>query len=149
MMFKRIGYLILLIVPCAVTANDIVGKWKTIDDQTGYSRADVMITKNGDGSYSGKIIAIRPLPYKPLVETCEKCKGDLKGKPYVGLEIMTGFYRSQKDPNEFQGGHVLDPLSGNLYKGKAKLSATGKHLSMRGYVGVSALGRSTTWIRDE
>jgi uncharacterized protein (DUF2147 family) len=149
MMLKRVIYFLLFILPCTAMANDIVGKWKTIDDQTGYSRADVMITKNSDGSYSGKIIAIRPLPYKPLVETCEKCKGELKGKSYVGLEIMTGFHRSQKDPNEFQGGHILDPLSGNLYKGKAKLNPTGKRLSMRGYIGVSALGRSTTWIRAD
>ena len=47
-------------------------------------------------------------------------------------------------PNEYRNGTVLDPLSGNVYKGKAKLSANGKRLTMRGYIGVSALGRSTT-----
>ena len=149
MTLKLIPYLLFLLLPCSVIANDIVGKCKTIDDQTGYSRADVLITKNNAGIYTAKIIAIRPLPYKPLVETCNKCKGDLKGKPYVGLEIMSGFQRHPKDPNQFQGGHVLDPLSGNVYKGKAKLSENGKRLSLRGYVGVSALGRSTTWIRTD
>ena len=143
---------ILLSSVFAITANlaiaqDISGVWKTIDEQTGYSRADVLITKNADNTYSGKIIAIRPLPYKPLVETCTKCKGKLKNAPYVGLEIVSGFQQSNKNPLEYENGRVLDPLSGNTYKGKAKLSENGKRLTMRGYVGISALGRSTTWIR--
>ena len=86
-------------------ANDITSGWKTIDDQTGYSRGDVTVVKNADGTYSGTLTAICRLPYKPLVEVCLKCK--------------------------------------------AKLSANGKRLTMRGYIGVSALGRSTTWIRND
>lgn len=62
---------------------------------------------------------------------------------------MRGFKQDSKNPLEYSGGTVLDPLSGNVYKGKVKLSSTGKRLSMRGYIGVSALGRSTTWIRAE
>lgn len=131
------------------SARDISGLWKTIDEQTGYSRADVLITKNADQTYSGKIVAIRPLPFKPLVETCTKCKGSLKNAPYVGLQIVSGFRQNPNKPLEYEHGKVLDPLSGNLYKGKAKLSENGKRLSMRGYVGISALGRSTTWIRAE
>lgn len=133
----------------ATFANDMVGKWKTLDDQTGYSRADVIITKNSDGTYSGKISAIRPLPYKPLVEICTKCKGALKNAPYLGLAIVKGFKQSKTNPNEYTDGQILDPLSGNIYKGKAKISTTGKRLTLRGYVGVSALGRNTTWIRAD
>lgn len=128
---------------------DIVGTWKTIDEQTGYSRADVVISKNADQSYSGKIIKIRPLPYKALVETCSKCKGKLKDAPYVGLEILSGFKQDAKNPKEYIDGHVLDPLSGKIYRGKAKLSPNGQRLSLRGYVGVSALGKSTTWLRAD
>lgn len=130
-------------------ANDISGVWKTIDDQTGYSRGDVTVVKNPDGTYSGKLTAIRPLPYKPLVDVCEKCKGALKGTKLVGLEIIKGFRQDPNQPQLFINGTVFDPLSGNTYKGKAKLSENGKRLSMRGYIGVSALGRSTTWIRAD
>lgn len=130
-------------------ANDIVGVWKTIDDQTGYSRGDVTVIKNADGTYSGKLTAIRPLPYKPLVKVCEKCKGKLKNTSLVGLEIIQGFKQDNQNPLEYNGGTVLDPLSGNVYKGKIKLNETGKRLSMRGYIGVSALGRNTTWIRAD
>lgn len=149
MSIRRIVFGSLLCVSGLLQANDITGVWKTIDDQTGYSRGDVTVVKNADGTYSGKLTAIRPLPYKPLVEICVKCKGKLKNTPLVGLEIMRGFKQDSKNQLEYNGGTVLDPLSGNVYKGKTKLSSTGKRLSMRGYIGVSALGRSTTWIRAE
>jgi uncharacterized protein (DUF2147 family) len=51
--------------------------------------------------------------------------------------------------NSFAQGKLLDPLSGNLYNTKAKLSANGKRLILRGYIGVSALGRSQTWIKQD
>lgn len=125
------------------------GLWKTIDDQTGYSRADVLVSKNANGQYTGKIVAIRPLPYKPLNEFCNKCKGELKDKPFVGLVIMRDFVAHPNKPGEFINGEVLDPLSGKTYKGKAKLNSSGRRLQMRGYVGISALGRTTTWIRAD
>jgi uncharacterized protein (DUF2147 family) len=149
MLIKMIALGCLSMLTVMASARDISGLWKTIDEQTGYSRADVLITKNADNTYSGKIIAIRPLPFKPLVETCTKCKGALKNAPYVGLQIVSGFKQNLDKPLEYENGKVLDPLSGNLYKGKAKMSENGKRLSMRGYVGISALGRSTTWIRAE
>ena len=50
--------------------------------------------------------------------------------------------------NNYTGGKIIDPLSGNIYSCKAKLSSNGKRLTLRGYVGISALGRSQTWIRE-
>lgn len=128
-------------------AADLSGTWKTVDDKTGFSRADVVVTKNADGTYTGKILRIRPLPDKPLVETCLKCKGNLKDKPFVGMEILTGFKQEPNSELEYSGGKVLDPLSGNVYSGKAKLAPRGNRITLRGYVGVSMLGRSATWIR--
>ncbi|MCL6237646.1 MULTISPECIES: DUF2147 domain-containing protein [Acinetobacter] len=67
----------------------------------------------------------------------------------IGSEIIKEFKPDPQYPNQYSNGNVLDPLSGNIYKGKGKLSANGKRLTMRGYIGVSALGRSTTWIRND
>jgi len=144
----------LLVLCCSLVthlsyANDLAGKWKTVDDKTGYSRADVEISKNADGTYSGKIITIRPLPDKPLEPKCTNCTGELKNKPYVGLQIISGFQQNPNDPTEYIKGNVLDPLSGKVYKGKAKINARNTRLTMRGYIGVSMLGRSVTWIRIE
>lgn len=128
---------------------DISGKWKTVDDTTGYSRADVEMTKNADGTYSGKIVTIRPLPDKPLEPLCIHCKGALKNKPYLGMQIVSGFKQNPDNPFEYINGTVMDPLSGKVYKGKAKINAKNTRLSMRGYIGVSMLGRSVTWIRSQ
>lgn len=131
---------------------DLSGKWKTIDDKTGYSRANVEITKNADGTYHGKIISIKLLPGKSiedLQDKCIACKGNLKNAPYVGLEIINGFVQNPKNPNEYINGKVLDPITGNVYSGKAKINDKNTRLSMRGYIGISAIGRSVTWIRLE
>lgn len=54
-----------------------------------------------------------------------------------------------KDPNNYIGGEVLDPRGGKIYHGKARLNASGNRLTLRGYIGISMIGRSQTWIRME
>ncbi len=132
----------------SIFAQDISGKWKTVDDKSGFSRADVLISKNENGTYSGKILIIRPTPGKPTTGVCTECKGDLKNKSLVGLQIINNFIPNPKKEDEYINGKVFDPLSGNIYSCKAKLSSNGKRLTLRGYVGISALGRSQTWIRE-
>mgnify|MGYP003600383313 FL=1 len=149
-MNKKIGLLLLSSFIISFShAADLSGKWKTVDDKTGYSRADVEMSKNADGTYSGKIITIRNLPGKALDELCRKCQGSLKNAPYVGLEIVSGFKQDPNNPNEYVNGRVLDPLSGKVYSGKVKINAKNTRLNMRGYIGVSLLGRSVTWVRLE
>lgn len=147
-LIARLTFLLTLI-SSTIYANDIAGKWKTVDDKTGFSRADVEIFKNTNGTYSGKIINIRPLPNKPLVEKCINCKGPQKNANFVGLEIINGFIQNPERSNEYLNGKILDPLSGKTYRGKINLNSKNTKLNLRGYIGVSALGRSATWIRIE
>ena len=127
--------------------DPLLGKWKTIDDQSGYSRADVEIRKKPDGSYEGIIVETRSLPGAEKPGICSKCPGQLKNKPFIGLPFIWDFKADPKKPREFHDGKILDPISGKVYKGKARLSANGKRLTLRGYVGVSVIGRSVTWIK--
>lgn len=128
--------------------NDpLMGKWKTIDDRTGYSRADVEVSKKPDGTYEGVIVATRNIPGSEKIITCTKCPGNLKDKAFIGLPFIWGFKQNAENPREFVDGRVLDPISGKVYKGKARLSSSGRHLNLRGYVGVSVIGRSVTWIK--
>lgn len=127
--------------------DPLVGKWKTIDDRTGYSRADVEISKKPDGSYEGVIVATRNIPGTEKMVICSNCPGHLKNKPFLGLPFIWGFKQNPDNPREFNSGRVLDPIGGKIYKGKARLSTSGKHLNLRGYVGVSVIGRSVTWIK--
>ncbi|WP_173912268.1 DUF2147 domain-containing protein [Acinetobacter sp. Marseille-Q1618] len=147
MLKNTLFLLCLALSTTSFAAPDIVGKWRTVDDKTGHSRADVQIVKNSDGTYTGKIIEIRPIPDKPLEENCKHCKGSLKNKPYMGMQVFWNFKQDSKNPNEYTNGQVLDPLSGNIYQSKAKLNPKGTRLTVRGFIGVSLLGRSATWIR--
>ena len=128
-------------------SDPLIGKWKTIDDRTGYSRADVEIQKKPDGTYEGIIVETRNIPGAEKMGICINCPGKLKNTPFIGLPFIWGFKQDPKNPREFIQGHVLDPIGGKVYKGKTRLSANGKRLTLRGYLGVSVIGRSVTWVK--
>lgn len=54
-----------------------------------------------------------------------------------------------KNGDEYVGGQILDPDNGKVYRSKVRLIDDGKKLSVRGYIGVSMLGRSQAWLRQE
>jgi uncharacterized protein (DUF2147 family) len=114
----------------------IEGKWKTIDDETKQAKSIVEIYKKGD-QYYGKI---SQLLIKPANPNCVDCKDDRKNKPILGMEIIRGL---KKDGDEFTGGTITDPKTGKTYK--CTITRSGDNLNVRGYVGLSFIGRSQTW----
>lgn len=131
-------------------ANDsIVGIWKNIDDQTGFSKGMVEIFQESNGSYSGRVYAITPHPGYTPKEICDKCPGADRNKPILGMRILRDFKINPSNSTQYINGMILDPSSGKLYKGKLSLRANGKRLHLRGYIGVELIGRSQTWIRQE
>ncbi|ARD27765.1 DUF2147 domain-containing protein [Acinetobacter pittii] len=142
-----IGALLLLGMNTATFAADITGLWQTIDDKTGAPKAQVEIRKEANGTYAGKIVKLTPRPGYTPKEICDNCPAPYTNKPILGLDIATGL--KQTDGLNYTGGKILDPNTGKVYSLKAKLSSTGKRLHMRGYLGVSALGRNQIWIRVE
>ena len=118
--------------------NDlIVGKWKTVDDETGQDKSIVEVFKKSDGKYYGKILE---LLQKPENDKCVKCKDALKDKPLIGLEIINGLTKKDR---EYSGGTITDPKSGKTYK--CTITRAGDKLKVRGYVGFSLIGRTQTW----
>ncbi|MCX8531662.1 DUF2147 domain-containing protein [Chryseobacterium luquanense] len=115
----------------------IEGKWKTIDDETKQAKSIVEIYKKSDGKYYGKV---SQLLIKPADPNCTSCKDDRKGKPILGLEIIRGL---AKDGDEFTGGTITDPKTGKTYK--CTITRSGDKLNVRGYMGVSILGRTQVW----
>ena len=143
---KLMSALLLSAMTSLAFANDITGLWQTIDDKTGAPKGQVEIRKEND-TYVGKIVKITPrLGYTPK-EICVDCPAPYTNKPILGLDTLTGLKHSSD--NNYTGGRILDPNTGKVYSMKAKLSSNGKRLTLRGYVGVSALGRTQTWIRVE
>ncbi len=121
-------------------AQDVVGKWKTIDDETGKARSIVEIYKE-NGKIYGKVIEI--LDPKKKDATCTECKGKDKGKKIEGLVILKGL---EKDGDEYNDGTILDPTSGKVYKSYIELVEDNK-LKVRGYIGFAAIGRTQYWVR--
>jgi len=123
-----------------MNAQSIVGKWKTFDDQTGDAKSIVEISEKG-GKYHGKVIEILNPAKKD--SKCEKCPGNDKGKPIEGLEIIKNL---SKKGEEYTGGTIIDPQSGKEYKCSIKTNGKTK-LEVRGYVGISLIGRTQTWAK--
>ncbi|MEA9559445.1 DUF2147 domain-containing protein [Xanthomonas campestris] len=129
----------------AQAADSPVGRWKTIDDETGKPKSVVQIEQLANGTLSGKVVEILQSNHGPN-PTCDKCDGALKGKPIKGMTILWGL--KPDGTAVWGGGSVLDPAKGKTYKAKITLTEGGKKLQMRGYVGIEALGRTQTWVRE-
>ncbi|WP_151738795.1 DUF2147 domain-containing protein [Acinetobacter junii] len=143
---KLMSALLLSAMTSFAFAEDITGLWQTIDDKTGAPKGQVEIRKDANGNYVGKVIKITPrVGYTPK-EICVDCPAPYTNKPILGLDVLTGLKHSSG--NNYTGGRILDPNTGKVYSMKAKLSSNGKRLTLRGYVGVSALGRNQVWIRE-
>lgn len=121
------------------------GKWQTIDDSTGQPRALVEITDSGDGTLNGKIVTGLGADKDPT-RRCTACTDSRKDQLMQGMTIIDGM---KPDRDGWDGGRILDPENGKLYKCKMHLEEGGQKLVVRGYIGVSLLGRSQTWIRQE
>ena len=122
-----------------------VGLWKTIDDETGKERSYVRIFDTG-GELQGKVEKIFTFPGDNPEHLCDKCKGDRYNKPVIGMTILWGL---RDEDGVWKGGHILDPNNGKTYRCKLTLSEDGRELDVRGYIGISLIGRTQTWHRLE
>lgn len=122
--------------------KDIIGQWKSIDDETGKPKSIIEITEK-NGIYSGKIIQLlNPEKPNPL---CEKCKGERANQAIEGMTIVENV---TKKKDSWGGGIILDPKKGKTYKVKFILIENGSKLKVRGYVGIPTLGRTQVWERN-
>ncbi len=146
-MKKTLLALLLVAGTSVAYAEGIVGKWKTIDDETGKARSIVKIVEK-NGKYFGTIDSLMAdVPNKcPGCDGSSKTLGVAKDGPLVGMTILRNL---KADGDKFSGGTIFDPKSGKTYKGTVKLAEGGKKLVLRGYVGVSLIGRNQTWQRVE
>ena len=138
-----------LIALCAISfgaaATDLLpGTWQQIDDASGRVQALVRISAENN-SYNGSVEKIIPAPGDEPNPTCEKCRDQRRNQPVLGMQIIEGLKRV--DDVTYEGGQILDPDNGTLYRLKIVVLEKGKKLDVRGYVGFALFGRSQIWLR--
>ena len=126
----------------ALAADSVVGKWKTVDSETGKPKSIVEITQAANGTLSGHIVELLN-PSKPN-PVCDKCSDDRKNKPITGMEIIRGM--KAEGGGEYAGGTILKPDEGKVYKSKMELVEGGKKLEVSGCV--AFICKSQTWLRQ-
>ena len=132
----------MVFMPIAMAQQSPAGLWTTIDDKTNEKRAVVKLVVN-NGVLSGTIVRVYPKPGDTGI--CMNCPGQFKDKPMIGMEFVWGL--KEKHPNYWYGGHIIDGKTGKIYR--VKMTVKGNKLHVRGYIGLSMLGRTQVWERTQ
>ena len=120
-----------------------VGLWKTIDDETKQEKSHVRISENG-GVLSGKVEKVMDATKQDAV--CDLCTDARKDKKVLGMNIVEGVKKHADEPY-WDGGSILDPNNGKVYKVRMTPKDGGKMLEVRGFIG--PFYRNQHWIRVE
>lgn len=136
---KKLLLLLLTLPACTLGAQSIVGKWNTIDDNSGKERSIVEIFER-DGKVYGKVTKIFTAPGEDPDPVCDECEKDdpRYNKKVIGMEIIQDM---EKSGDEYTDGQILDPENGKVYN--CRLWLEGDDLKVRGYWG--PFYRTQTW----
>jgi len=134
------GALLFVVNAKAQNADAILGKWINPSGE-----GQIQIYKKGN-LFFGKLAWIK----EPNDEATGKPKLDVKNpdkslqsRPILGLELLKNFKFDGDDV--YEDGTIYDPKSGKTYS--CKMTLNGNKLKIRGFVGISLLGRSEVWTR--
>jgi uncharacterized protein (DUF2147 family) len=127
----------------AFAADPAEGYWTTMNDDGKTATSVVRIFERDKKLYGNIVKLINPSKKDPK---CDECSGAYKGKPIVGMQIL---WNLSKDGTEWSGGSILDPKNGKIYKCYIEVIDGGARLKVRGYIGISLLGRTQYWRRTQ
>lgn len=142
-MFKKILILLVFVVTSSVCyaqkSDDILGRWLNPSGE-----GQIEIYKKVD-KYFGKLVWINEPNDengKPKTDIKNPNAG-LRNKPVLGIELLKDFSFEDK---RWTDGSIYDPKSGKTYSCNLTLKDH-NHLNVRGYIGISLIGRSEVWKR--
>jgi uncharacterized protein (DUF2147 family) len=143
--WKTLSAFVFLCAHQAFSGPSPEGRWRTVDDATGQPKSIVRLWVE-NGQLIGQIDSIFPQPGKTTNPICDLCPEPFHNKPTKSIHFLWGL---KQDGEEWSGGEVLDPKNGKIYRCKLKVQGDNRSLVIRGFIGISLLGRSQTWERLE
>ncbi|HEY0653394.1 MAG TPA: DUF2147 domain-containing protein [Chryseosolibacter sp.] len=134
---------LILVLPFTGFGQSIVGKWVTIDDNSGEEKSVVEIFEKG-GKFFGKVTKLYRDANEDPDPVCDECDNDdpRYKKKIIGMEIIRDM---KKSGEEYSDGDILDPENGKVYK--CKLWIEGGELKVRGYWG--PFFRTQSWKKAQ
>jgi len=130
--------LFFFLITNAITSQ-VTGHWNTTGPGDEKENSIVEIYEQ-HGKFYGKIVKLPPSATGSL---CDKCPGDLKGKPIEGMVVLNDLTKTSSGG---KNGTVLDPATGKSYNCFIELNGADK-LQVKAYVGSPAFGKSQYWYR--
>jgi uncharacterized protein (DUF2147 family) len=125
------AWLALLAVESAPAEEPVVtGLWQQVDAATGKTEGWFLFIER-DGLFEGRIAKMFMEPGDDPNPRCDRCEGDQKKAPFLGLAIVNGMRRHGL---EYEDGSILDPRNGTRYRALMHLSPDGQTLVVRGYL---------------
>ncbi|MGM0497214.1 MAG: DUF2147 domain-containing protein [Bacteroidota bacterium] len=141
--FIAIG--IMLSLNILAQENNIEGYWLTDEGQS-----QIEIYEKPDGKFAGKIVWLEE-PYNDdgsPVRDKENPKKSKRKRKIMGLNILKDFEYDEED-DRWEEGTIYDPESGKTYKCRMWFDDSSDILKVKGYIGVSFVGRTTEWRRED